>query len=432
MPELPEVESFRQLLLPLVGNVLEIQLVGDHNRVKVDELVGTNSSTDCCMCTDILRRGKQICLVLSVSKSTKYMFLHMGMTGRIRVYGRPENWGERKEDATNVGHAELSEEEESSPPKYTYIIFSSPNANYTAYFCDPRKFGSAYLSNDLTDLHSLAPDALTCTDHETIQGHILPALTNQRLGIKAILLDQKRAVSGVGNWVADEVLYQCCTHPDQTKLVSNEAETIQQKLHEIMSIAVQSLENGESYPSHWLFHYRWTGKKNTKDANGRSITFITSGGRTTAVIASLQKLYARNTLLKSRVTKVETSADDADVSNCKDIRKVENDSSKKGIDKPGRPTQNRSSKQQVDLKLKDVKRESSFNTSYQRGEKRTNEKASVSQVKSKIKRQRKKDSISIRPQRASPNEGTKNTVITRRMSPRLNSHLVRLGACCEP
>jgi formamidopyrimidine-DNA glycosylase len=299
MPELPEVENFRQLLLPLIGDEVSMVQVGDHPRVKIDGLYET-TTTDTSMkkikkiiCTDVLRRGKQICLVLSTSECVKYLFLHMGMTGRIRVYGKSENWGE-KQDRDNKAHSAVPLDDEALPPKFTCLIFTSATSNYTAYFCDPRKFGSAYIANDLNDLESLAPDALTCTDQHIISNHILPSLTNQRLGIKAILLDQKRAVSGVGNWVADEVLYQCKMHPDQTKLDHLESKMIYEKLNEILSIAVKALKDDNSYPEDWLFHYRWTGKKSGKDAEGRSISFITSGGRTTAIINTIQKLYKRN------------------------------------------------------------------------------------------------------------------------------------------
>ena len=292
MPELPEVENFRQLLLPVVDHELTVEVKGDHPRIKVDEFSNAHSreASGKLVCTDVLRRGKQICLVLSRSRAIKYMYLHMGMTGSIRVHGKAENWGEKKES----GPTDVPLDSDPWPPKYTCIIFASPTTNYTAYFCDPRKFGSAYIANDLTDFESLAPDALTCSDPTIVDGHILPSITNQRLGIKAILLDQKRAVSGVGNWVADEVLYQCKMHPDQTKLDACEAAAIYEKLHDIVCVAVQSLKEDRSYPENWLFHYRWTGKKSGKDAEGRSISFITSGGRTSAIINTLQKLYSRN------------------------------------------------------------------------------------------------------------------------------------------
>jgi formamidopyrimidine-DNA glycosylase len=310
MPELPEVENFRQLLLPLIGDELSMETHGVYPRVNVSELIDAQSTgKNAVVCTDVVRRGKQICLVLSVSQSTKYLFLHMGMTGRIKVYGKSENWGERKDGETS-GHSEIQIEDDQSLPKYTCLVFSSVQSKYTAFFCDPRKFGSAYIASNLNDLDSLAPDALTCTDPETIQGHILPALTNQRLGIKAILLDQKRATSGVGNWVADEVLYQCRIHPDQTKLDVDEATLVFNKLQEIVSIAVKSLADDLSYPDHWLFHYRWTGKKAGKDAEGRSISFITSGGRTTAIINTMQKLSKRSTPPKTSLGKIKGPKND--------------------------------------------------------------------------------------------------------------------------
>jgi formamidopyrimidine-DNA glycosylase len=289
MPELPEVESFRRLLLPLVGKAIEVRRLGDNHRIQLEDLKEGASI----LCTDVIRRGKQLCLAVTVSKSLRYMYLHMGMTGQIRVYGKYQNWGDIRDNGSPAGHLDVKAEDESSPPKYTYLIFSAPATNYTAYFCDPRKFGSCYLANDLSDLNALAPDALTCNDTKIIEKEILPSITNQRLGIKAILLDQKRAVSGVGNWIADEVLYQCGMHPDQTRLDSSEALLVWQTLQHIVSKAVHAQIHDESYPVEWLFHYRWTGKKAGRDSQGRTITFVTSGGRTSAIVLAQQKLYAR-------------------------------------------------------------------------------------------------------------------------------------------
>ena len=288
MPELPEVEGFRRLLLPLVGFSIQVRRLGDNHRIKLDDI----KEGDSIVCKDVIRRGKQLCLAVMVSKSLRYMYLHMGMTGQIRVYGKYQNWGDLRENGS-AGHLDIKSENEASPPKYTHLIFAAPEANYTAYFCDPRKFGSCYLSNDLADLDALAPDALLCVDTDVIEKDILPSLTDQRLGIKAILLDQKRAVSGVGNWIADEVLYQCEMHPDQTRLSFSEAKAVWDTLQQIVSTAVHSQIHDESYPEKWLFHYRWTGKKAARDASGRTISFVTSGGRTSAVVLPQQKLYAR-------------------------------------------------------------------------------------------------------------------------------------------
>ena len=44
------------------------------------------------------------------------------------------------------------------------------------------------------------------------------------------------------------------------------------------------------WPRHWLFHHRWTSKKATRDAFGNAVTFETVGGRTTAIVNSMQTM----------------------------------------------------------------------------------------------------------------------------------------------
>lgn len=205
------------------------------------------------------------------------------MTGSIRSPGRPIGWGHEAsiEESSKDGEACAL-----FPPKYAYLILQT--SKYKAAFCDPRKFGKAELRTDRTPLNELAADAW--------QGPapiIAEKLTNQSTGIKALLLDQKRACAGVGNWVADEVLYQCRVHPDQSYLTAYEAAALVQVLQSILRTAVDCLAQHVPYPSDWLFPYRWTKKKAGKDSQGRSIVFVTSGGRTTALIASQQKLYKR-------------------------------------------------------------------------------------------------------------------------------------------
>ena len=212
------------------------------------------------------------------------------MTGSIQSPGRPMGWGhegrlvpasdEDDDDATNRNF----------PPKYAYLILQT--GKYKAAFCDPRKFGKAELvvAREPSDnngnnsqpplgsaLDALAPDAWQGNAND-----IIPRLTNQ-----------KRACAGVGNWVADEVLYQCRMHPDQNYLTTKEATHLVHSLQSILGTAVGCLAKHVPYPSDWLFPYRWTKKKAGKDGLGRSIAFVQSGGRTTAIIASLQKLYKR-------------------------------------------------------------------------------------------------------------------------------------------
>lgn len=198
------------------------------------------------------------------------------MTGCISSPGVKLGWG----------HEDRIVADESFPPKYTYLILQT--GDYKTAFCDPRKFGKSELRSDLDPFDALAPDAW-----QGEAGPIVEGLTQKSLGIKALLLDQKRACCGVGNWVADEVLYQCQMHPDQAFLTTEEATRLVSSLQSILAQAVECLANVIPYPTEWLFPYRWTKKKAGKDGIGRSISFVQSGGRTTAIIASQQRLYKR-------------------------------------------------------------------------------------------------------------------------------------------
>ena len=63
-------------------------------------------------------------------------------------------------------------------------------------------------------------------------------------------------------------------------------------IHYVCSTSIDVLADSEKFPEHWLFKHRWgKGKKNQPSAlpNGDKITFLTVGGRTSAVVPAVQK-----------------------------------------------------------------------------------------------------------------------------------------------
>eukprot|EP00980_Cylindrotheca_fusiformis_P016688 scaffold5024_cov136-Cylindrotheca_fusiformis.AAC.17 len=282
MPELPEVERFRHALLPLVSttnslNLRRMSLEKQPPRKFLSDEEINKINEGKFKVSDVIRKGKKLCLVLNNNSSTWYLFVHMGMTGHIST---PNYAPKLKEVTPDVEF----------PPAFTYLLFSTEN--YEASFSDPRKFGHVLLKASLDDFDELAPDALN--DLADVRSTIEEKIAGQSSGIKSILLDQKRCISGIGNWVADEVLYQAKMHPDQAWLTIHQANNLLNKLQKILQIAVESLVEGIDFPQDWLFHYRWNKKKTTKDAMGQTITFITSGGRTTAIAPSIQTIKLQN------------------------------------------------------------------------------------------------------------------------------------------
>jgi len=337
MPELPEVEHFRQILLPLVSSLSPVTFECPPplptKRFPTQDTFDLINQGQYAM-KDALRKGKLICIILQKdtksssskkrrsikSKSTKdkpadddtvlitgnepvlYLSLHMGMTGRISSPTHIPELVELKNDSTY-------------PPPHTHLIIKSSNGEEAA-FSDPRRFGSVLVDigedketiceDDIPGFKELAPDALESSSSNTQQQTIANQLVNRKKGIKGLLLDQKAVVSGVGNWVADEILYRCHIHPDQSYLNTKEAQMIVSEMHYILSTAVDCLNDGKDLPEEWLFHRRWRGggggSTTAKDYNGKAIKFIQSGGRSSAIVQSLQKLMGRKGTKKSTAT----------------------------------------------------------------------------------------------------------------------------------
>jgi formamidopyrimidine-DNA glycosylase len=115
-------------------------------------------------------------------------------------------------------------------------------------------------------------------------------LLRRRLPIKAALLDQG-LFAGVGNWIADEVLYQARIRPDRTaaSLRRAEIQRLRARLLHIVRRAVAVEADSDRFPRGWLFHHRWGKDPHARTARGERIVHATIGGRTTAWVPSRQR-----------------------------------------------------------------------------------------------------------------------------------------------
>ena len=348
MPELPEVEHFRHILLKLVDRS-ESTINLECPPPLPTKRFPSQDVFDCInqggyMMVDVLRKGKVLCVILQkqqdhkiksstnkkathtkTNKNTEgvndeieitgnesilYLSLHMGMTGRIS-------------SPTHVPALESLSENDAYPPPHTHLIFRSSNGK-EASFSDPRRFGSVLVhvggehldeiigDDSIPTFQDISQDALEaskayCTaknvSSDMKQHTIVEKLMNRKKGIKGLLLDQRAVVSGVGNWVADEILYRSTMHPDQNYLNITEATTLIREMYHVLLTAVTCLNDGNDFPVEWLFHRRWRkgggGNGDTKDVNGKPITFIQSGGRSSAIVPSIQKIMGRKSTARS-------------------------------------------------------------------------------------------------------------------------------------
>ncbi|NNM24834.1 MAG: hypothetical protein HKO59_02405, partial [Phycisphaerales bacterium] len=115
-------------------------------------------------------------------------------------------------------------------------------------------------------------------------------LLRQRSAIlKSLLMDQSFA-AGVGNWIADEVLYQAKIDPRRRAcdLTDAEARRVRSRLKSVVARAVAVDADKRRFPRTWLFHRRWGRDKSATTTRGDAIAFVTIGGRTTAWVPGVQ------------------------------------------------------------------------------------------------------------------------------------------------
>lgn len=186
MPELPEVETIRRQLAPLVvGRRLHAMEILDS---RWSRPLAPQELTDALMGRRIEalgRRGKY--LVWSMQDDV-HLAQHLRMTGAVLC-----------EPPAQTMHVRVRIE---LRPKRRLAIV------------DPRRFGTGelLLGSEALEAFFAARLGLEPLDERFTTQHLRTLTRGRRTPIKALLLDQ-RAIAGVGNIYADEALFRAGIHP---------------------------------------------------------------------------------------------------------------------------------------------------------------------------------------------------------------------------
>ena len=280
MPELPEVEAARRLLTrAAVGR----RIVSA--RVMPDPIVFQGVSPA------RIRRALVGRRVVAAHRHGKHLWLelderpwpcfHFGMSGGIEVRGR-----QRQRLMVEGRRAR----EEPWPPRFLKLHLTLDDGDEIV-FRDARRLGRVRLRHDPAaepPISLLGFDAL----HDVPSPGRLAALFAKRAApVKAVLLDQSFS-AGVGNWIADEVLYQARIDPRRRTDTLTRAEIgrIRSRLRSVISTAVRADADSDRFPRKWLFHTRWSKRlQSPVTVRGERIRYLTVGGRTTAWVAEVQR-----------------------------------------------------------------------------------------------------------------------------------------------
>lgn len=185
--------------------------------------------------------------------------MHLGMTGWIKF---------STEDTAYYKQAKEKEaKEEEWPPRFMKWLWKFKPEKVDGVdkdavevaFVDPRRLGRIRLVDcvagdirNVTPLKENGPDPVRDKDILTVQW-LTDLMRRKKVPIKALLLDQAN-ISGVGNWVADEVLYQARIHPEQYCNTFDDKQTkaLHDSLTYVCTTAVETLADSTKFPDDWI------------------------------------------------------------------------------------------------------------------------------------------------------------------------------------
>jgi formamidopyrimidine-DNA glycosylase len=228
MPELPEVETYRRYFEETALGQTVAGLEVEDLRQLTTDLETLQQELKGAQFTDVQRIGKHFLINLSTGKT---LVLHFGMTGDLAYYRDAED-----------------------TPRFARIVFYFQNG-FRLAFIDSRKFGRVGLADSVAVYRqekSLGPDALDIT-----LSQLQASLQKRKAPIKSLLLDQK-ILAGVGNWIADEVLFQARIFPAKpaTQLTNAEFERLHTAIQNVLNTAIEQEAIYQNFPKSFLIHAR--------------------------------------------------------------------------------------------------------------------------------------------------------------------------------
>jgi formamidopyrimidine-DNA glycosylase len=267
MPELAEVEYYRKLWDVGVGaRILRVALHADARPLRgVDSrdvaavLIGATLLGSEAHAKQMLFRFG------SGANAIAWLGVHLGMTGRLRV--EPKSFTPARHD-----HLVLWQRERA-------LVFS-----------DPRKFGRIRFNKGpgTPEWWTSLPPAVTSHGftRELLRGFLARRKAST---VKGLLLMQD-FFPGIGNWMADEILWRARINPRRLcrTLTRNESQTLWRESRDVCRIALETVGIDFSEPpAGWFFHVRWSGNGRCPRCN-QTIKTATIASRTTRWCAKCQ------------------------------------------------------------------------------------------------------------------------------------------------
>jgi formamidopyrimidine-DNA glycosylase len=231
MPELAEVEWFRKQWNPGVGSeIVDLRLHarnrvfrGEDVREPQKRLIGETLLSS-------HARGKRMLFKFS---GNNWLGVHLGMTGKIHV--QPANYRPAKRD-----HLVLFQRERA-------LVFS-----------DYRQFGRVrfhFGAGEPDWWKSSTPEIILPEFDQKFMNDFLDR--HRKAPIKAALLMQN-GFPGIGNWMADEILWRAKVLPSKRRLTACDRAALFRTTKFVVRRSLETLgKDFSDPPKNWLIHQKW-------------------------------------------------------------------------------------------------------------------------------------------------------------------------------
>lgn len=224
MPELPEVETVRAGLLPVMQGARFVRVTLNRPDLRfpfpdnfAKRLTGQKLER-------LTRRAKFLQAELS---SGERLFMHLGMSGRFTI------------DTSRSTMPGVFVQASAANPKHDHAIFEMDNGAVVT-FNDPRRFGFMEMAaaGQPYRLDRLGPEPLGNSFNAPV---LRAALKGKKSKIKAALLDQ-HVVAGLGNIYVCEALFKAGIRPTRAagRLTLSETERLVGHIKEVLSRAIEA------------------------------------------------------------------------------------------------------------------------------------------------------------------------------------------------
>lgn len=281
MPELAEVETVCRLMRRCLEGkkITNVEVVSDPLVFSKQSKRNIEEAFEGRVVRAIGRRGKTFWISMKGPGPTVYG--HLGMSGWIREVG--------KEGVRLQGHGDAPFDDETGRPRFLKLLLEVRGGHGIA-FTDPRRLGRMWLGEEPETeprMKRLGRDAF---DDLPKVDELMKMFGRRHIAIKAVLLDQS-VLAGIGNWLADEVLYQSKIAPQRiaAELDKTRVAALRRAIVSVVGHAVKVGADAERYPKNWLFDHRWGGARGSQRIGRHAIRRDEVGGRTTAWVPTVQK-----------------------------------------------------------------------------------------------------------------------------------------------